>query len=320
MLAKQQIKNALKLLVGERRYAALVRRLAPRKVAQAYGSRRIEHDIAAGAEQLRELIRAGRPAAVGKIGASELRVCREAAAIRDGRAKEFSKSVKHEIHLHSGLFPPTDAVLARFAERYEADCPEVDLLAAWFIEGEQAFVERYVPRASLIRMVALEPHMAPNPPWTSLLAGKRVVVVSPFARSIASQYARREEVWAKLPGLLPDWQLRTVRAPLSDFLVKSPHPDWFAALAALEAELTKEPFDLAIIGAGAFSIPLAVKAKKLGAIGVHLGGAAQIVFGVAGGRWQESDVLRPLATEAWVRPSGDEVPPDYKKMEGGCYW
>lgn len=320
MLAKQQIKNAIKRVLGEKRYARLVRILAPRKVATHYGERPIVQDIEAGAELLREILRSGSPAAIGKIGASELRVCREAEAIRLGRRTGFSASVKHEIHLHSGLFPPSDAVLAEFARRYEADCPEIDLLAAWFIEGEESFVENHVPHAEMIRLVALEPHMAPTPPWTALLAGKRVVVVSPFARSIASQYARREQVWAKLPGVLPDWRLRTVRAPLSDFLVKSPFPDWFAALAHLEAELEREPFDVAIIGAGAFSIPLAVKAKRLGAVGIHLGGATQILFGVAGGRWQESDVLRPLATDAWVRPSGDEVPPDYRKMEGGCYW
>lgn len=320
MFAKQQIKNALKLIVGERRYAQIVRKVVPRKTVTTYGERVIVQDIEAGAELLRSILRSGKPAAIGKIGASELRVCREAKLVGETAGKEFTKSVKHEIHLHSGLFPPTDKVLADFARRYEADCAEIDLLAAWFIEGEQTFVDQHVPRAQLIRLVALEPHMAPNPPWTSLLAGKRVVVVSPFARSIESQYARREAVWAKLPGVLPDWKLRTVKAPLSDFLVKSPYGDWFEALTALEAELAKEPFDVAIIGAGAFSIPLAVKAKRLGAVGIHLGGATQIMFGVAGGRWQESDVLRPLATEAWVRPSGDEVPPDYKKMEGGCYW
>ena len=320
MIAKQKIKNALKLLLGEKRYVRLVRWLWPRTVAKKYGGVEIIHDIHSGAGELRSVLAAGMPAAIGKIGASELRVCLEAERIDQTQQTGFSSSVKHEIHLHSGIFPPTDPVLSKFAALYTEECGELDLLAAWFIEGERQFVERYVPRSRFISLLALEPYLAPNPPWTHLLANKRVLVISPFSRSIETQYARREKVWANLPGVLPEWKLRTIRAPLSDYLSPSSFLNWFEALEHLKKEMEREVFDVAIVGAGAFSIPLIVHAKRLGSIGIHLGGATQILFGVAGGRWEENEVLRPLINESWVRPSGDEVPPKFKKMEGGCYW
>jgi hypothetical protein len=88
----------------------------------------------------------------------------------------------------------------------------------------------------------------------------------------------------------------------------------------LKRELEKESFDVALIGAGAFSITLAVKAKRLGGIGIHLGGATQLLFGILGGRWEDSDYLRPFVNESWVRPTGDERPEGFRKMEGGSYW
>jgi hypothetical protein len=210
--------------------------------------------------------------------------------------------------------------MQRFVTRYQANTRDIDFLAVWFVKGEREFVEQHVPHAQLIGILALEPYTSARSPWSARLEGKRVVVVSPFARSIQSQYARRTSVWRARPEMLPGFQLRTVHAPFSDYLVKSPHSDWFAALDSLKQELAAEPFDVAIIGCGAFSIPLAVEAKHLGGIGIHLGGATQLLFGILGGRWDDSDYLRPFVNASWVRPSGDERPARISRVEGGAYW
>lgn len=55
--------------------------------------------------------------------------------------------------------------------------------------------------------------------------------------------------------------------------------DWFEALEHMYSEAMKEDFDVAIIGCGAYGFPLAAKIKKAGKIGIHLGGAAQLLFG-----------------------------------------
>lgn len=312
------LKNLGRVMLGERRYVRLARMVRPRAEMDAYGVRAICNGVEQGAAVIEEKVSAGRPAAIGKIGALELRAC--IAVDRLSESGRFPKGLLEELHATAGIFPPDGEIVVKFSELYRASIQEVDVLAVWFLEGEQEFVERNVPRASLIRLLHLEPYASDLEPWSTQLAGKRVVVVSPFARSIENQYARRTEVWRARPEILPGFKLRTVRAPLSDYLVKSPFPDWFAALDALKRELAAEPFDVAIIGAGAFSIPLAVEAKRLGGIGIHLGGATQLLFGILGGRWEGSDYLRPFVNESWVRPTGDERPPGIKRVEGSAYW
>ena len=42
-----------------------------------------------------------------------------------------------------------------------------------------------------------------------------------------------------------------------------------------------------------------------------------MLFGIYGKRWEEES---DLINEHWIRPSADETPQDYKKVEDGCYW
>ena len=80
-------------------------------------------------------------------------------------------------------------------------------------------------------------------------------------------------------------------------------------------------FDVAIIGCGAYGFPLAAHAKKLGKIGIHLGGVTQLLFGIKGSRWENwthYTELRKNNGKDWVY--ANEIPKDYKKIENGCYW
>ena len=79
-------------------------------------------------------------------------------------------------------------------------------------------------------------------------------------------------------------------------------------------------FDIALISAGAYSLPLANHAKKMGKVGIHAGGALQIFFGVTGQRYDNySQVQRFLNTE-WKRPFVHERPANWQEIEDGCYW
>jgi hypothetical protein len=145
--------------------------------------------------------------------------------------------------------------------------------------------------------------------------------VTPFVRSVYAQYARREKVWAKNPDVLPAFHLRVVRCPQSAGIIDKPeYPTWFDALDALKAQMAAEPFDVAIIGAGGWSIPLAAHAKRLGSFGIHLGGGAQLVFGIMGSRWKNDLGLAPFVNDAWASPSADERPKKTDLVENACYW
>lgn len=59
--------------------------------------------------------------------------------------------------------------------------------------------------------------------------------------------------------------------------------DWFEALDYMYCEALKMEFDVAIIGCGAYGMPLAAKLKQAGKKAVHLGGVTQILFGIKEG-------------------------------------
>jgi hypothetical protein len=146
-------------------------------------------------------------------------------------------------------------------------------------------------------------------------------VVHPFAKSIRSQYAKREALF-KDPRVLPAFELQTIESVQSISGDCARFADWFEALAWMKQAIATLDFEIAIIGAGAYGMPLAAFIKReLGRKAVHLGGATQILFGIKGRRWDEwPRYATGLYNEAWTRPLEDERPAAAGKVEGGCYW
>lgn len=273
-----------------------------------------------GNQLLAATIREGRPMAVAKIGAAELFSIRHYLAHRDaaGSVQDWGR---HAVRLYkcAGVFPVDAAEHSRFARTYLDAVGQIDALAVWFRWGERAVVRDYAPHATYIPMSALEPFRHFQP-WSAALHGKRVLVVSPFGMTIRAQYERRELVWAGRPGVLPDFEMDVLCPPPHAHLVPPVDLNWSSALARLKDEMTARDWDVAVIGAGAWSLPLAAHARALGRWGIHLGGATQLLFGVLGARWERDDEIRKLANAAWTRPSAEERPQRYLTVEEGCYW
>ncbi len=271
-----------------------------------------------GNDYLSDLI--GGPTAIGKFGASELGGIVHYLAHRDakGHCASWGRH-KTMLHRNAGVYPADPETLSRFCQVYLEALGQLDAMAVWFRPGENSVRRQFAPRAKMMELLALEPYYHQRP-WSHRLAGKRVVVVSPFAETLQSQYRRRHEVWRARPEVMPDFQLRTIRTPLSAALITPEYHDWFTGLEALRRQMAAEPFDVAIVGAGAWSLLLITYAKSLGAWAVHLGGATQILFGIKGRRWENIEELRPFYNEAWVRPSENETPRSVRQIENGCYW
>lgn len=260
------------------------------------------------------------PAAIGKIGRSELVALRHYLHRADssGHCESWGRHATL-VYRNAGVYPPEPAIFSRFCKTFLETLTQLDVLAVYFNWEENAVRRRFAPKATVTSPRALEPYYHDRA-WSQHLAGKRVLVVSPFADSIRSQYPRRREVWPMKPELLPDFELRTLRVPLSASLNAAEYPDWFAALEAMREEMASLPFDVAIVGAGAWSIPLVTHAKSLGAWAIHVGGATQILFGIKGRAWEKHGQIAPFFNEAWTRPSSSETPQGISKIENGCYW
>ena len=272
---------------------------------------------------LYERVLRGEPFAAGKFGATESRLFSDNLR-RVSRGRKISAVMREDIYLQAGVFPTDDVTLNSFCELYARDAAEIDLLGVWYRRGEAPLIRASLSalQRQFVGLHGLEPYYFPDP-WSLALEGKEVLVVSPFKTTIERQYERRKEVWPA--GLLPDFELRVLRFPHSRALVGQDGPDghfrsWREIYSHFCEQMSNVPFDVALVGAGAATLPLAAHAKRLGRQGVGLGGGLQILFGIMGRRWERRSSISQLVNESWTRPSGDEVPQKRMLIENGAYW
>jgi len=270
------------------------------------------HDAERGNDTVRAVVQLGRPAALGKVGSLEAEAL---ACFLKGR--EYPDILRKQMLINVGIHPADRAHIDAFCEAYVQAADALTVIAARGHPGELEVINRVVGR-TYVRLSSFDPWLFENP-WSSALEGKRVLVVTPFARSVESQMRRRADIWRN-PRLLPPCEVRAVRMPLSPGLVAPEHKDWRERYDALVEECERAPYDIMLAGAGGLSLPLVAHAKAQGRIGFHLGGTTQILFGITGRRWAHDHRLIALQTDAWIRPSGDEAPATVSQVEQGCYW
>lgn len=271
---------------------------------------------AAAQARIAALVGAG-ASLVARVGESEGRLTAFHLRRRWGarRPEPYPEGLAAQMKFGAGYFPIDDAALDRLAGLTRAAIQEIDLYAAW-TPHDRWLVPRGVERC---RLVDIEPFFAADP-WTAALAGRRVAVVSPFAASIAAQYARRAALFAR--PLLPEFELCAIAAAQTNCDVDVTGQDWSANLDAMDAAVAASGADVVIIGAGAYGLPLGARAKARGSAALVTGGITQLLFGIMGNRWLELAPYRALMTPAWVRPAAAERPPGHERLEmpGGAHW
>ena len=294
-------------------------RVKDARIRRAFGDRLPPSD-AAGQTLLSEAVAGGPPLGIGKIGGLEAELAGHYLNRRKGAAdpRPYPPLLRGQMPLNVGLFPDTDDSLDAFCEALIAAAGDMDVMGVMGYPGEPEVLRAHAPGARLIPLRSLDPWLFGDP-WSRHLAGKRVVVVSPFATTIARQHPHRAAIW---PGrdVLPEFHLRTVRFPLSPGLAPPAEPDWQARLARIVEEVESAPYDVLLVGAGGLGLLLAAHARRAGRIGIHMGGPTQVLFGVRGRRWDVDRETSALMTPAWVRPDPADTPPQAWKVEQGCYW
>ena len=230
---------------------------------------------------------------------------------------DYSDKLKLEIKNNAGFFPTKDNYLDKFCEQMLNDIKNIDVLGSW-LHVEENFKEELKNAIT----VGLEDLNAYNhkEPWSKVLKEKKVLVIHPFVKSINQQYGRREQLFNN-KDILPDFDLITYK-PVVSFAgndVSLKYKSWFEALEKMKNDISKINFDIALIGCGAYGLPLASFVKEIGKKSVHLGGATQMLFGIKGKRWETEYDLDHLFNEFWIRPSLEETPNNPNRVEKGCY-
>lgn len=267
-----------------------------------------------GNYKIASLIKAGKPAKVIRIGATEARC-----VYSWMNNKIPNKKILDNGYYLSGIFPPDSKNNAVFSEIYLNSMEGADILALWGVYKEKKIIEKYCADSCYIKPESIEPYYFSNP-WTSELKGKKVLIVHPFIDTIKKQYSIRNKLFNN-KDILPDFEnIEYVKAVQSAAGEITQFVNWKQAFDSMCEEISKKDFEIAIIGAGGYGLPLCGFVKSIGKIGIQMSGATQILFGIRGKRWDENPIVSNLYNDYWVRPSKEETPINKVKVEGGSYW
>ena len=318
--------------VGRRIYNKFFPNHRGQKITDNYFGVRIASNQEANQMLAKSLI-SGKPLMVTRLGHTELTCLRNYFEIQElkdafylkkvwnrikGKSNIWDAHVSDAMHRYSGFFPSTPKNLQKFCELYLGKMPNIDLMGVWFNYYEDVICHQYCSNASLIRLESIEPYYFENP-WSQHLAGKKVLVIHPFEQSIKHQFAKRELLFEN-KNILPPFELKTIKAVQTVAYNDTAFSDWFQALESMKNQMKQTDFDIALIGAGAYGLPLAAYAKELGKQAIHFGGSLQILFGIKGARWDDMPSINKFYNEHWIRPLKEETPDEFKKVEDGCYW
>lgn len=231
----------------------------------------------------------------------------------------LKKRIYYNIKNASGFFPVTHKSLNKFYYEYKADVKEMDLLVSWRVE--ELFFRDWISKKQMISKTVMDMFFTHEKPWTATLEGKRVLVVHPFAETIERQYSEKRRNIFKNDRILPEFaSLQTVKAVQSIAGESVDYSDWFAALNSMKEKIDKKDFDIALIGCGAYGLPLAAHVKRMGKKAVHMGGILQFLFGIKGVRYEENNETNKFINKYFVYPDDVDRPKNVSIVEGGCYW
>ena len=240
----------------------------------------------------------------------------------------WNEGMKNCMLVNAGFFPNTEEQLSRFCRLMLKDIQELDVLGSWILR--ESMIADRLQHVYIAQMNLLEPFWS-QVPWTKALEGKTVLVVHPFAELIESQYHHHRHELFSNPDLLPEFQLRTLKAVQSMGGESNGFADWFEALNWMKAEMAQISYDVALIGCGAYGFPLAAEAKRTGHQAIHLGGVLQHLFGIRGKRWENPDYgveawglpyasYSGMMNEHWVKAGDEYKPRRAQDVEEATYW
>ncbi len=261
------------------------------------------------------------PFVAGKIGGFELWAMRVA---EFGYTKE-EKVAFEKLCINAGFFTNdgdiTESSIKRNLQLYSEKMLDVisdlDYLIRWQYPKEEYFIKKYCNRK--LADIDWFGVTYQEKPIGTILRGRKVLVISPFAELVKEQYAKRKLIYSD--EYLPEFDLQTYKAVQTIAGNKDQRfANWFEALDYMADEVTKMDFDIALVGCGAYSLPLCSAIKRAGKSAVHMGGDVQLLFGIMGKRWEDSSFVQQLKNEYWVYPSKNDVPRGAEKVEDACYW
>lgn len=294
-----------------------------------------EEDPDKASEMIYNLLVDDKPCMIARFGGFELTTIINFLGVKSEK-RNITKYIKGDVlewwwnnrlitqmNTNAGFFPPAPEKLEQFCELMLEDTKEVDLLGSWM--PSESYLGNELINSKKIRRIYLDPYWSKKP-WSRVLAGKKILVIHPFAESILSQYQKNRKYLFNNNEILPEFQsLKVIKAVQSLGGETNGFKDWFEALNYMKKQIDKCDYDICLIACGAYGFPLAAHVKRMGKKAVHIGGSLQLLFGIRGKRWDSPGYnnkhnYAALINDYWIRPDESETPRKASCVEEACYW
>lgn len=289
-----------------------------------------------GAKLLVSYIKSNTVFSAGILGTSELDVLWWYITHRsEGEKAPYTELIKKHICVNAGIFPNNDESIDSWAKSMiNVILPGMDVMVEWNPSmplQESHMLNAYSAESKRIPLRSLEPYYETDPDaiWTYALPPRsKIAIISPFAKSIAAQWEKRNAIWpsnmiwnSESPTLIPiKCGFNPNITKQSGWPIAVREGGWNTAVRYMVDLAYASGANYAIVGAGGMSLPIVYELKLRGISSIHLGGATQILFGVKGNRWVHHSVISKFFNNAWVKPLPEEIPDYAYSIEGGCYW
>lgn len=251
-----------------------------------------------------------------RLGAEEART-----VIRWMHGFPYSRRNIHNIKFNAGVFPNDKATIDKFCETYTTAIKDADGIFTWGCIGESSCIKRYASKDVKLLSERMNYFLFYEDVWTLALEGKKVLVVHPFINTIKNQYKKREILFnsPKLPVFANIQFVKAIQSNAGENQYLK-YESWSEALKSMKLEIDKMDFEVALIAAGSYGLPLAAYVKSMGKQAIHIASNLQVLFGIRGRRWDNWSEWKPYFNENWAYPSDDETPKGKNFVEGGSYW
>lgn len=264
-------------------------------------------------KSVKNLLMSESPCSIGKIGSVELMHFYKCF---------FEKSpvlFGNMLAINAGINVRDTSEYMQWCFDFNQAIKSLDCLLAWNNNNLENRIIRDVFNGSLLihNFSDLEPFSHGENGWHYSLKDKKVLVISSFKDSIEYQIKNFSKIWKG--ASLGSCQVIKSQYP---YQITGSSPAYYNDIISnLKQEIKKADFDICIVGAGGYSLPICHFVKTIGKRAIHLGGAIQVLFGITGSRFDRNfSGEKWYGTEFFIKPLESDVPIGHNFVENSCYW
>jgi len=245
--------------------------------------------------------------------------------------RTYEKELKFHCLKQEGVFPESCDFYLEFNRFYMQHVKNLDCVGVfyWPASMEMELIRYYGLKNKLIHFVLQEPDRSipsnDNNCYLPFFRNKKLLIICPFAGVLKERATQEtfERVWSKSgkKWFYPK-QVDAVEFPYG--FAQETHRKYSTVMDLFDfimGKINQKDFDVALIGAGGLSIPVASTIKNMGKVAIDLGGHLQFIFGVIGKRWRDSEEgKRNYYNDWWIDMPEKYKPKETDVCDNGAYW